>query len=262
MPFFSVEQQNIHYQCHGRGPAIVLIHGFLENLGMWDELSQMLAEQYQIVRIDLPGFGLSDGFTNYSPSMADYASVVLQLCTHLKLKKYNLIGHSMGGYIALEMAAKQHENIRQLVLFHATARPDNNDKKANRDRAIKALYSKKNVYLSSAIKQLFPQKLRPSYKDAMNHLSKEAKKLLPESIKQALWAMRQRKDHWHTQALLNKRCHTIAGALDPILDSKQLAMDAYSANSHFYLLQNAGHMSHIEQKNDAFKAILGAITYV
>lgn len=260
MPFFTVEQQNIHYQCHGRGPAVVLIHGFLENLSMWDEITDILALEHQIIRVDLPGFGLSDGFA-YKPSMANYALVVLQLCAHLKLKKYNLIGHSMGGYIALEMAAMKHENILQLVLFHATARPDNTDKKANRDRAIKALNSKKNVYLSSAIKQLFPQKLRPSYKDAMNHLSKEAKKLLPESIKQALWAMRQRKDHRHTQTLLNKRCHTIAGALDPLLDPKQLAMDANSANSHFYLLQNAGHMSHIEQKNDAFKAILGAITY-
>ena len=64
MPYFLHKKKNIHYENEGSGEVVVLLHGFLENLSMWDEIADELSKTCQVIRIDLPGFGRSDCIEN------------------------------------------------------------------------------------------------------------------------------------------------------------------------------------------------------
>ena len=95
--FFQFREKNLHYKKEGTGEALFLIHGFLENLSMWDEMAVELSKTNQVIRIDLPGFGKSDCIEDIH-SMALFAECIKQLLKELNVDKFILIGHSMGGY--------------------------------------------------------------------------------------------------------------------------------------------------------------------
>ena len=96
--------------------ALILIHGLGANAKSWIKNIPVLAEQYRIIALDLPGYGKSDkGYYRYS--MDFYSDVVTELLTALSLDRATLVGHSMGGQIAMFTALKYPERVDQLVLI-------------------------------------------------------------------------------------------------------------------------------------------------
>ena len=142
MPLFKHKEKNIHYKNEGSGQAVVLLHGFLENLSMWDEIAQELSKTHRVIRLDFPGFGESDRIEEVH-SMELYAVYTHQLLLALPIDDFTIVGHSMGGYVALELSKLCSEKINHLILFHSTANADSEQKKKDRDRAIKAVNDKK-----------------------------------------------------------------------------------------------------------------------
>ena len=126
--FFQFREKSLHYKKEGTGEALVLIHGFLENLSMWDEMAVELSKTNQVIRIDLPGFGKSDCIEDIH-SMALFAECIKQLLNELNIVKFTLIGHSMGGYAGLELLKICPEKINHFILFHSTAKADSEKKK-------------------------------------------------------------------------------------------------------------------------------------
>ncbi|MBE0423984.1 MAG: alpha/beta fold hydrolase, partial [Lutibacter sp.] len=135
---FLYKNAKIHFTSTGIGSAVVLIHGFLENSLMWQEVSQELSKRNRVICIDLLGHGKT-GNLGYIHSMEDQAQMVKAVLNHLKVRKYILVGHSMGGYVALAFAKLFPSNVKGLCLMNSTALPDSEEKKLNRDRAIKAV---------------------------------------------------------------------------------------------------------------------------
>lgn len=115
--FAVVEGLRVRYVRSGRGPGVVLIHGFASSLYTWSEVMGPLARHHEVVALDLPGFGQSD----LPPSLtADVLpGVVLGLMDGLGLSKVTLIGHSMGGAVATAVAARCPERVDRLVLVDA-----------------------------------------------------------------------------------------------------------------------------------------------
>ena len=87
----------------GKGSAVVLLHGFLENSAMWDAIASKLSKKYRVVCIDLLGHGQTENH-GYIHAMEDQATMVKAVLNSLKLRKYILVGHSMGGYVGLSFA--------------------------------------------------------------------------------------------------------------------------------------------------------------
>ncbi|MDX5427885.1 MAG: alpha/beta fold hydrolase, partial [Bacteroidota bacterium] len=89
---------DIHFSEKGAGRALVLLHGFLENRTMWDSLTGTLSKRFRVVAIDLPGHGQTPclGYVHTMEEMADAVKAVLD---HLGLRRYVMVGHSMGGYV-------------------------------------------------------------------------------------------------------------------------------------------------------------------
>ena len=136
--FISYKNAGIHYSDSGEGNVIVLLHGFLENLNIWNKLADELKKTHRVIRIDLLGHGKTECL-GYIHTMEEMAEAVKAVLDYLKTERYVIIGHSMGGYVALAFAEKYHNNIVGLCLANSTSKPDSDERKRNRNRAIAAV---------------------------------------------------------------------------------------------------------------------------
>jgi pimeloyl-ACP methyl ester carboxylesterase len=108
----------IHYKRGGEGPPVVLIHGGGNDWHEWKKNLAFLARSFQVLALDFPGFGLSEP-PDVPVSTAWCADFLKGFLDSLGLKSTNLIGHSMGAMIALELAARYPESVRRLVAVDA-----------------------------------------------------------------------------------------------------------------------------------------------
>ena len=154
----------ISFTDDGKGAAVLLLHGFLENKTMWDKYVSALSKNYRIITIDLLGHG-ETACVGYVHSMEDQADMLHSLMQHLRIKKVALIGHSMGGYISLAFAEMYPDHVRGIVLLNSTTRPDSDEKKANRDRAITAVKQNYSNFIRMSITNLFNEDTREKLKN-------------------------------------------------------------------------------------------------
>tara|TARA_B100001057_G_scaffold140298_1_gene139976 strand:- start:795 stop:1577 length:783 start_codon:yes stop_codon:yes gene_type:complete len=253
--FFQFREKNLHYKKEGTGEALVLIHGFLENLSMWDEMAVRLSKTHQVIRVDLPGFGKSDCIEDIH-SMEFFAECIQKLLKELNVNKFTLIGHSMGGYVGLELMKICPEKINHLILFHSTAKADSEKKKNDRSRAIKMVKDKQNVYLKTAIPFLFPEQFQASCFGYIQKMIAEAKNLHSIGIIAALKGMKERKDCNELLKSLSLRKTYIAGKFDPLLNVDALREEASNNEANFIEIENAGHMSHFECPSETINTLL------
>ena len=124
----------LHHEISGNGKKkLVLLHGFMENSEIWNDMEPALSKEFTLVKIDLPGHGKSKNYheINTPDFMAEKVKEVLDF---LKLEKINLLGHSLGGYVSLAFAEKFPEFLESLTLFFSTTLPDDDEKKEIRKR--------------------------------------------------------------------------------------------------------------------------------
>ena len=95
---------------------LVLVHGFLGGSAQWAAQVDAFSRHFNVVTVDLPGFGLKNGWDALE-RIADYADFVLDELSSLGIKRFHLLGHSMGGMIVQEMTARAPERIESLVLY-------------------------------------------------------------------------------------------------------------------------------------------------
>ncbi|HTG56780.1 MAG TPA: alpha/beta fold hydrolase, partial [Niabella sp.] len=124
----TIEGKLISYLAGGEGNAVVLLHGFGVDSSAWVEQINYLQKSYRVIAPDLPGIGVSELTSNVS--MEGVAAIVKEILEAEEIEQAAVIGHSLGGYIALAFAEKYPELLSGLGLFHSTAIADNDEKKA------------------------------------------------------------------------------------------------------------------------------------
>lgn len=212
----------IHFLGKGIGPGavpLVLLHGFCEDSALWDSLLPGLSE-IPIIAIDLPGFGGSDA--PIAPNLATYAQAVFTVLDSLDLPRCVLVGHSLGGYIALEFAARYGHWLSGLGLFHAHPFPDDEQRKITRMRGIDLVRSgKRDLYVA----QLFPNLFTPTFAKAQPQVLKtmiaRGREQSAEGIIAALQAMKERKDHQDTLKNIKSPVLFLLGAEDSLVPVDQ-----------------------------------------
>ncbi len=110
----EVHNTNVNYIQYGRGKDIVLLHGWGQNIEMMQFLGDPLSNSYRITILDFPGFGESEEPQEVW-NITDYANMLHELLTKLKIENPTLIGHSFGGRVAIRYAAQYP--VEKLVLF-------------------------------------------------------------------------------------------------------------------------------------------------
>lgn len=96
-----VDDLAVEYKDEGQGPVLLLLHGWMSSLKSFDALAQQLSTNARVIRLDLPGFGESE-IPKAPWHVADYAKFVAHVCAKLDIQPTAIVGHSLGGRVALK----------------------------------------------------------------------------------------------------------------------------------------------------------------
>lgn len=243
----------ISYSDTGKGNAVVLLHGFLENQTMWQDLVPELRQKNRIITIDLLGHGNTECL-GYVHSMEDNAEAVQAVLTKLRIRKATFVGHSMGGYVALAYAELYPESMRALVLLNSTSNADSEERKANRDRAIKAVKKDYTTFIRLSIANLFSPDNRERLIDEIEKVKLEALKTPLQGVVASLEGMKIRKDREVLLHLTPYPKMLILGKNDPVLIYENALKQIEETAVKLVTLPD-GHMSHIENR-EQLKTVL------
>jgi len=230
----------------GKGAAVVLLHGYLGSKELWRGAIENLAKSYRVIAVDLPGHGNTQCF-GYVHSMELMARCVKKVLDSLRLKKYIIIGHSMGGYVALAFAELFPENLKGLGLLHSTALADNEEKKKDRSRAIKLVKADKRVYTKGTIKNLFATKNLKYLKEEISFATKIALNVTKQGAVAALEGMKDRSNRDVILGIVEYPVLMVIGQHDNILPYESLLEQSETIkHKHVLLLEHDGHMGFLE----------------
>jgi pimeloyl-ACP methyl ester carboxylesterase len=125
----EVDGLQVHYKATGPegAPALLLLHGFGSSLQAWDDWSVKLEQKYRVIRLDLPGFGLTGASPANDYSEEKDLATLTHFADKLGLEKFSVMGHSMGGKMAWSLAASQPERVQALVLMAPDGFPETKD---------------------------------------------------------------------------------------------------------------------------------------
>lgn len=253
--YFSFRNTAIHYKIKGSGKAVVMLHGFLESSGMWDEYAETLSESFQVILIDLPGHGESAFFSS-DTTIDLMAEMVNALLDELKIKKVGMVGHSMGGYVTLAFAELFKRKLDCFILFHSTAFEDSEDANERRKNAVEMLAAHPELFVKQTIPGLFREK-------TLFKFSSEKHKLIKSALKtgafngyiEAVKAMRLRPDRIHMLRTKIPKLF-IAGSFDPVIsENVSFRQIHFLRHGDGIFLEESGHMGFIEEKEKAFALI-------
>jgi pimeloyl-ACP methyl ester carboxylesterase len=121
--FVEVDGLRMHYRDEGQGPPIVLLHGIAANLFLWDAWAERLRDRYRVIRVDLPGHGLTGPDQAGRYGWNDAAVLVGRFLDRIGVGRAALVGSSHGGAVAWNLAASQPERVGALVLMAPVGYP-------------------------------------------------------------------------------------------------------------------------------------------
>ncbi|TGK36651.1 alpha/beta fold hydrolase [Leptospira andrefontaineae] len=123
--FSTVDGIKLHYKRIGKGPIALLLHGSGSSLHCFDSVANTLSENYlETIRIDLPGFGLTGARPDRDYYIEAYSSTIARFMETLNIPRYAVVGNSLGGNIAWNLALDYPQHIEAIVLINATGYPE------------------------------------------------------------------------------------------------------------------------------------------
>jgi pimeloyl-ACP methyl ester carboxylesterase len=247
----------ISYSDVGKGSAIILLHGFLENQKMWSAIIPDFINRYRIITIDLLGHGDSRSL-GYIHTMEENAEVVRCVISKLRIRKAIFVGHSMGGYVALAYADLFPNSMKALVLLNSTSKEDSDERKLNRDRAVLAVKKNHSTFIRIAVSNLFSEENRKKMLTEIDNVIAEALKTPLQGIVASLEGMKVRKDRESVLRAASFPTLLILGRKDMVLDCEEVVKQIENTNIELTVFAD-GHMSHIENRNNLKTVLLDFI---
>ncbi len=183
----------LHYQyTKGAKIPLVFLHGYCEDLSMWTAFAEAFQE-HAILKVDLPGFGKSD--TSDALTIDKMAQGVEEVMAHLELQEAIVVGHSMGGYVAVALSRLLSDRLRGLCMMHSHPFEDLPETKVKRRKA-NVFVAENGVpkLLNMMVPTFFAPSLQEKYKSVTTGIIEEASKLSSEAVINGMEAMRARPD--------------------------------------------------------------------
>jgi pimeloyl-ACP methyl ester carboxylesterase len=228
------------------GIWVVFLHGFCERSTLWKPIEPYLPANFRYLFIDLPGFGNSNAVA--AGSILEMAETVREILRILKINEAIFVGHSMGGYVSLQLAKEINSPVRALALVHSTASSDNDKKKANRLKTISFL--EKNplqAFLKVFVEGLFnPQNL--GNKEMVHMANELVSQNTVEGVMAGLNAMMNRSDSYDWLAATNIPIMILAGRHDGLVGiNKSIHEASLCKRCMLHILENSGHLGFFEE---------------
>ncbi|MFK7799405.1 MAG: alpha/beta fold hydrolase [Aureispira sp.] len=255
------QQSKIAYQRSGQGTVLVLLHGFCEDSTMWADLVPLLSKKYSVLTIDLSGFGQSDLLKE--SSIAAMANAVYAVWKTEQLDAAVLIGHSMGGYVGLELAAQYPDCLLGLGLLHSHPFADSEEKINNRLKTI-AFVERHGIapFAGQFVRNLFPAAFVQEHKALIEELVHQTSLHHSDAVVAASKAMIGRKDHRATLQALACPVLMVVGTADKAIATPLcLAQLALPSTASIHILEGVGHMAHVEAPAETLEIMVDFLEF-
>ena len=243
----SFQHKEIFYRVIGTGKPVVLVHGFGEDGDIWLNQVKFLREKFKLIIPDLPSSGHSAMIDDMS--MKGMAEVIIAIMKAEYCIPCPVIGHSMGGYIALALAEKHPETLSAFGLFHSSAFADSDEKKANRQKGIAFIQQHgAGEFLKTVTPNLFAPDSKEKIPEVIKDLLEQGNNFTPQSLVSYYQAMMQRPDRTDVLQKAAVPVLFIMGKYDnavPMEDS--LKQCHLPQKSYIHILAQSGHMGMLEE---------------
>lgn len=237
----------LNYIIEGNGQEdLVLLHGFMENLSIWDDMIPFLSDKFRLIKIDLPGFGKSEIVAEIQTSeiMADEVKKVID---ELGLTEFHLLGHSLGGYISLAFAEKFPEVLKSFTLFFSTYFADDEAKKETRKKGLRIIKENLRAFVNAGVPNLFS----PNEHDILEPKIKLAKEIAYGSSVDGVLAsqkgMIERPDRTSVLENFEGRILVLSGKHDSAVNSEKTIKNLPDKTNIKSYILDCGHNGHWEK---------------
>jgi len=150
--FLPIDGMDVHYRIEGQGDTLLLIHGTAASLHTWDGWTEVLKNDFTIIRLDLPAFGLTGPDPQARYTLLGYAEFIHAFMNKLGIEKYSMAGNSLGGGIAWNVAALYPESIEKMILIDPNGLP--------KDGPVSSIFQlAQNPITAALLKKLTPRSI-------------------------------------------------------------------------------------------------------
>lgn len=243
----TVNDRSFAFSEYGEsGPLLVLVHGFGEDSTVWQELIPALISRCRILCLDLPGFGQTPLSGPYQ--MEELASVVAAILDEKKEERCLLLGHSMGGYVALAFADHFPDRLAGLGLIHSHPFADSEERRAGRQRSIELIQrSGHPAYVRQLIPGLFSPAFASARPDQVEYLIQRGLSYPAEAYIAGLQAMLGRPDRSEVLRQGNYPVLFVIGKDDTLIPQDRILDVTYLPDtSAVHRWAGVGHLSMLE----------------
>ncbi len=254
--FLLIKNKKIHYTDRGKGKPIVLLHGYLESLEIWNDFSIELSNSFRVIAFDIPGHGKSD-LLSEKHSMNMLAETIYYALKKLDIKKCFMLGHSMGGYVTLMFHKLFPEMLSGFSLFHSHPFADLKETINKRLREIELVKDgKKDLIATFNTPYAFANDNIQLFQKEIETAKKIALKTSEQGIIANLHAMMNRPDLSESLKKTQVPFLYIVGKKDNYIDFKSVVPKInIPLNSELHSLEKSGHMGFIEEKTESLNIL-------
>ncbi len=237
--------------------TIVLVHGFGEDSGIWENIIPSLKENYHLIVPDLPGIGQQADMRTEGISMESAAEYIKSILDKEKVDTCIMIGHSMGGYITLAFAEKYPEQLKKLGLFHSTAYADNDEKKEARKKNIEFITKNGAAkFIETSVPKLFAPETAANQPELIRQVVNRYRQLPAEALANYTKAMMVRPDRTHVLSTFKRPILFIMGEHDTAIPLEQgLKQCRIPEFSYIYIATHSGHLGMLEETKFCVNAV-------
>lgn len=235
--------------------TIVLLHGYLETLYIFNEFIEILEKKYRVIAIDLPGHGLSGSDKDIN-SMEFCAGVIADILKKNNIEKAWVAGHSMGGYIAQNCIKHYPGMFNGVILLNSTPFADSPEKRTDREREIDLIRKSKlgNLAALSIPKMYAPANLR-KFDEKIEETVEISETHDPNGIVACIKGMMQREDTLNVLADADKAMFIFGTEDKFITEEIREKLIGEFPNVKAVVVPGTGHNSFIEEPQKVLEAI-------
>src|ERR671921_1286007 len=264
--YLELEGVLVRYNVVGGGPAVVLVHGWLSSSRLWEQLAGRLAQRFTVYTLDLSGFGESDKpLTGYG--VRNGSRLLYAFCAHFGLTRANVIGHDLGGAMAVKLAADHPDMVGRLVIVSTPADEDQIDVPTMLWLATLPLVGPLFYALGRAarpVRRLWVRPFVADPDDLTDEVVDDAGRSTPAAVSRTLSIGRREisRGRLATQARIIKiPLLVVAGEQDQIVDPQSVGVWAGGVDrAEISLIDECGHLPMIERTAEFNAQILAFLT--
>lgn len=256
MPHLVANDRTFHYFESGDGPVALFIHGFPLDATMWGEVTDELGGLRRCISVDLRGFGKTGRTTRQVLTMEDHADDLAAFLTKASVVAgVDVVGLSMGGYVALAFAQRHPDRIRSLALLDTKSTADSGEARAGRDAAAAMVVREgRSAFAASMVEALLADEASVWVRGRVRTMIEDTP---TETIVAALAGMKQRPDR--TQVLAHALVPTavVIGENDRLASLADAEHMATASRGQLTVVPGASHLPPVEQPSAVVSVLRG-----